>query len=250
MWFMSSVFSLVIDADDTASKMISRLGASQGTLYELPTCPVSLEPMDSAIACLLITVPCSHLILCLCLSSWGDNRFVIYSESMVNKMCLTFWSILSVCSNLKILEEISKADEGADKATEWQGNWRKRWGKNRRYATWAHCWRNLQSWSRRQSSPARQGTGTGDQVRVVMFFLEAETEIEQGVWIESEFAGGSVFDLKLQSPINGNCVKIDKAWSLKSLPWTLTNSVLQKDHHHSAGGLLHRPHYSETWNAR
>ena len=118
MWFVSSVFSLVIDVDDTPSKMISRVGASQGTLYELPTCPVSLEPMDSVIACLLITVPCSHLIFCLCLSNWGDNRFVIYSESMVNKMCLTFWSILSVCSNLKILEEISKADEGADKATE------------------------------------------------------------------------------------------------------------------------------------
>ena len=72
------VLSVVIDVDDTASQAISRLGASQGTLYELPTCPVCLERMDSAITG-LITVPCSHTFHCMCLSKWGDSRFVPYS---------------------------------------------------------------------------------------------------------------------------------------------------------------------------
>ena len=87
---MVHVLSVVIDIDDTASQAISRLGASQGTLYELPTCPVCLERMDSAITG-LITVPCSHTFHCMCLSKWGDSRFVLYSLVNENNGLTFFW---------------------------------------------------------------------------------------------------------------------------------------------------------------
>ncbi|KAF8817504.1 BRCA1-associated protein [Phlegmacium glaucopus] len=79
------VLSVVIDVDDTVSQTISRLGASQGTVYELPTCPVCLERMDSAITG-LITVPCSHTFHCMCLSKWGDSRCPVcrYSQTLLS----------------------------------------------------------------------------------------------------------------------------------------------------------------------
>ena len=54
---------------------MSRLGTSQTNIYEIPTCPVCLERMDSAVTG-LITVPCSHTFHCMCLSKWGDSRYV------------------------------------------------------------------------------------------------------------------------------------------------------------------------------
>jgi len=67
------VLSVKIDPDDSVFQALSRLGSSQAPLYELPTCPVCLERMDSAITG-LITVPCSHTFHCTCLSKWGDSR--------------------------------------------------------------------------------------------------------------------------------------------------------------------------------
>jgi hypothetical protein len=54
---------------------MTRLASGQGQMYELPTCPVCLERMDSAVTG-LITVPCSHTFHCACLSKWGDSRYV------------------------------------------------------------------------------------------------------------------------------------------------------------------------------
>lgn len=67
------VRSLRIAAEDNTSLAISRLGATQGPMYELPTCPVCLERMDSAQTG-LVTVPCAHTFHCMCLSKWGDSR--------------------------------------------------------------------------------------------------------------------------------------------------------------------------------
>ena len=211
---MSSVFSLVIDADDTASKMISRLGASQGTLYELPTCPVSLEPMDSAIACLLIAVPCSHLILCLCLSNRGDNRFVIYSESMVNKMCLTFWSILSVCSSLTILEEISKADEGADKATELARKLEKEMKEEQ--AVCNALMKNLAVMRQMAEFFDKGKTFSSrvqeQEIKSGMSYFSSKKRRKSNKSVESNLnlLAAPYTNLNLQSPVNGNHVKIDK----------------------------------------
>ncbi|CED83655.1 Cytoplasmic Zn-finger protein BRAP2 (BRCA1 associated protein) [Phaffia rhodozyma] len=49
--------------------------------YELPTCAVCLERMDSAVTG-LITVPCSHSFHCACLSKWADSRCPIKSPSV------------------------------------------------------------------------------------------------------------------------------------------------------------------------
>lgn len=74
------VLSVEIDASDAVSQAIARLSStnSQGqtSMYELPTCPVCLERMDSAVTG-LITVPCSHTFHCMCLSKWGDSRCVL-----------------------------------------------------------------------------------------------------------------------------------------------------------------------------
>ncbi|KZT53407.1 zf-UBP-domain-containing protein [Calocera cornea HHB12733] len=43
------------------------------TGLELPTCPVCLDRMDSALTG-LITVPCTHTFHCFCLSRWPDSR--------------------------------------------------------------------------------------------------------------------------------------------------------------------------------
>jgi BRCA1-associated protein len=65
------VSDIKIDVEDNVSQAIARLGDDTST--ELPTCPVCLERMDSAVTG-LVTVPCSHTFHCMCLSKWGDSR--------------------------------------------------------------------------------------------------------------------------------------------------------------------------------
>ncbi|KAF5355263.1 hypothetical protein D9758_006045 [Tetrapyrgos nigripes] len=67
------VLSVNIDTDDTVVQGIAPFIPPQNGMYELPTCPVCLERMDSAVTG-LITVPCSHSFHCMCLSKWGDSR--------------------------------------------------------------------------------------------------------------------------------------------------------------------------------
>ncbi|KAK0488929.1 BRCA1-associated protein 2-domain-containing protein [Armillaria novae-zelandiae] len=78
------VLSVNIETDDHVSHTISRLTSGPGTSYELPTCPVCLERMDSAVTG-LITVPCSHTFHCMCLSKWGDSRCPVcrYSQTLL-----------------------------------------------------------------------------------------------------------------------------------------------------------------------
>ncbi|KAF8196745.1 BRCA1-associated protein [Mycena galopus ATCC 62051] len=75
------ILSVTVDAEDPA---FSRLASTQA-LYELPTCPVCLERMDSAVTG-LITVPCSHTFHCKCLSKWGDSRCPVcrYSQTLMS----------------------------------------------------------------------------------------------------------------------------------------------------------------------
>ncbi|KIJ20810.1 hypothetical protein PAXINDRAFT_174236 [Paxillus involutus ATCC 200175] len=79
------VLSVEIDTDDSVSTTIARLGSPQSLTYELPTCPVCLERMDSAVTG-LITVPCSHTFHCMCLSKWGDSRCPVcrYSQTLLS----------------------------------------------------------------------------------------------------------------------------------------------------------------------
>lgn len=57
-----------------ASAMASLLpGVDQDTLYELPSCPVCLERLDSSVTG-LVTLPCAHTFDCDCLRKWGDSR--------------------------------------------------------------------------------------------------------------------------------------------------------------------------------
>lgn len=55
------------------------------TLIELPTCPVCLEKMDSAVTGLL-TIPCQHTFHCQCLSKWRDDSCPVcrYSHNLTN----------------------------------------------------------------------------------------------------------------------------------------------------------------------
>ncbi len=63
-----------MDATDTSLNGLLQTPVRGLTdLYELPTCPVCLERMDSAVTG-LVTVPCSHSFHCMCLSKWGDSR--------------------------------------------------------------------------------------------------------------------------------------------------------------------------------
>ncbi|KAJ7743093.1 hypothetical protein B0H16DRAFT_1561823 [Mycena metata] len=73
------ILSVTVDSEDPA---LSRLAS---TLAELPTCPVCLERMDSAVTG-LITVPCSHTFHCMCLSKWGDSRCPVcrYSQTLLS----------------------------------------------------------------------------------------------------------------------------------------------------------------------
>ncbi|TFK89171.1 zf-UBP-domain-containing protein [Polyporus arcularius HHB13444] len=79
------VSSIAIDVDDHTSQDISRLASTRvAGAYELPTCPVCLERMDSAVTG-LVTVPCSHTFHCACLSKWGDSRCPVcrYSQTLL-----------------------------------------------------------------------------------------------------------------------------------------------------------------------
>ncbi|KAI5963373.1 hypothetical protein KGF57_001318 [Candida theae] len=57
--------------------------ANDDTRIELPTCPVCLEKMDSAITGLL-TIPCQHTFHCQCLSRWRDDSCPVcrYSHNL------------------------------------------------------------------------------------------------------------------------------------------------------------------------
>ncbi|PPQ62858.1 hypothetical protein CVT24_006256 [Panaeolus cyanescens] len=79
------VLSVIVDVEDSLSQAISRFASGSGTMYELPTCPVCLERMDSAVTG-LVTVPCSHTFHCMCLSKWGDSRCPVcrYSQTLLS----------------------------------------------------------------------------------------------------------------------------------------------------------------------
>ncbi|KAF8920818.1 hypothetical protein CPB85DRAFT_1211177 [Mucidula mucida] len=79
------VLSISIEVDDHVPHAISRMISQPGSSYELPTCPVCLERMDSAVTG-LITVPCSHTFHCMCLSKWGDSRCPVcrYSQTLLS----------------------------------------------------------------------------------------------------------------------------------------------------------------------
>ncbi|KAF8909339.1 BRCA1-associated protein 2-domain-containing protein [Gymnopilus junonius] len=91
------VLSVIIDVEDTVSQAISRIGTSQTNMYELPTCPVCLERMDSAVTG-LITVPCSHTFHCACLSKWGDSRCPVcrYSQTLLSSHPFTSTSTRTI----------------------------------------------------------------------------------------------------------------------------------------------------------
>ncbi|CUM53378.1 unnamed protein product [Debaryomyces tyrocola] len=59
---------------------------TSGILMELPTCPVCLDRMDSAVTGLL-TIPCQHTFHCQCLSKWKDDTCPIcrYSNNVSNQ---------------------------------------------------------------------------------------------------------------------------------------------------------------------
>ncbi|KAK8853474.1 hypothetical protein IAR55_004181 [Kwoniella newhampshirensis] len=48
-------------------------GVSPASRYELPSCPVCLERLDSTVTG-LVTLPCAHTFDCDCLRKWGDSR--------------------------------------------------------------------------------------------------------------------------------------------------------------------------------
>ncbi|KXN86555.1 hypothetical protein AN958_09859 [Leucoagaricus sp. SymC.cos] len=78
------VLSVQVEPDDSLSQAIYRMNSTYGPAQELPTCPVCLERMDSAVTG-LITVPCSHTFHCMCLSKWGDSRCPVcrYSQNLM-----------------------------------------------------------------------------------------------------------------------------------------------------------------------
>ncbi|KZT43078.1 zf-UBP-domain-containing protein [Sistotremastrum suecicum HHB10207 ss-3] len=78
------VASVTVEECDEATLATSRLSYPQDTRYELPTCPVCLERMDSAVTG-LVTVPCSHTFHCTCLTKWGDSRCPVcrYSQNLL-----------------------------------------------------------------------------------------------------------------------------------------------------------------------
>ena len=69
------VTSISVDiVDNVATGLLQTPTKGQSEVYELSTCPVCLERMDSAVTG-LVTVPCSHTFHCQCLSKWGDSRY-------------------------------------------------------------------------------------------------------------------------------------------------------------------------------
>src|ERR1700761_5740092 len=90
-----NVKSVKIEAHDETSLANARLSVPQEDLYELPTCPVCLERMDSS-ATGLVTIPCMHTFHCTCLTKWGDSRYVLvlflflfyYDDSFLDVQCV------------------------------------------------------------------------------------------------------------------------------------------------------------------
>ncbi|KAJ8094657.1 hypothetical protein PM082_010663 [Marasmius tenuissimus] len=83
MCHVVNVLSVSIDTDESVAQSMGFLNSPH--IYELPTCPVCLERMDSAVTG-LITVPCSHTFHCMCLSKWGDSRCPVcrYSQTLMS----------------------------------------------------------------------------------------------------------------------------------------------------------------------
>ncbi|KAH7890706.1 hypothetical protein F5I97DRAFT_1974117 [Phlebopus sp. FC_14] len=79
------ILSVEISAEDSVPSTVARVAPLSSTMYELPTCPVCLERMDSSVTG-LITVPCSHTFHCMCLSKWGDSRCPVcrYSQTLLS----------------------------------------------------------------------------------------------------------------------------------------------------------------------
>ncbi|CAE6467475.1 unnamed protein product [Rhizoctonia solani] len=77
------VLSVRISTLDAATP-IPYFADQASVMSELPTCPVCLERMDTALTG-LITVACSHTFHCSCLSKWGDVRCPVcrYSQTML-----------------------------------------------------------------------------------------------------------------------------------------------------------------------
>jgi BRCA1-associated protein len=48
-------------------------GVPSSSKFELPSCPVCLERLDSTVTG-LVTLPCAHTFDCDCLKKWGDSR--------------------------------------------------------------------------------------------------------------------------------------------------------------------------------
>ena len=48
-------------------------GVKEDSVFELPSCPVCLERLDSTVTG-LVTLPCAHTFDCDCLQKWGDSR--------------------------------------------------------------------------------------------------------------------------------------------------------------------------------
>ncbi|GJE91160.1 ring finger and zf-UBP domain-containing protein [Phanerochaete sordida] len=79
------ILSVDIASEDFVGQTITKLTSVPDGAYELPTCPVCLERMDSAVTG-LVTVPCSHTFHCSCLSKWGDSRCPVcrYSQTLMS----------------------------------------------------------------------------------------------------------------------------------------------------------------------
>ena len=78
------MLSVTIEESEASGQPMTPLGLPKNA-YELPTCPVCLERMDSALTG-LVTVPCSHTFHCACLSKWGDSRCPVcrYSQTLLS----------------------------------------------------------------------------------------------------------------------------------------------------------------------
>ncbi|WVR09682.1 hypothetical protein IAU60_006757 [Kwoniella sp. DSM 27419] len=96
--FTPSVYS-------SRARMLPELlnGVSADKLYELPSCPVCLERLDSTITG-LVTLPCAHTFDCDCLRKWGDSRCPV---------CRVSHLLLSASSTLTPQHEPSGPGRGA-----------------------------------------------------------------------------------------------------------------------------------------
>ncbi|OCF61489.1 BRCA1-associated protein [Kwoniella mangroviensis CBS 10435] len=53
--------------------LLNGVGVDTKSTYELPSCPVCLERLDSTVTG-LVTLPCAHTFDCDCLRKWGDSK--------------------------------------------------------------------------------------------------------------------------------------------------------------------------------